>query len=310
MRWLIERIVLRSRSLCWMMPARPAPRSPGGTGWCSRRDADSRAPRPRRRKSPNSRRTRHGSLLRFRRGVNQRETDCPAPMSSASWIVLPISAPRRPAPQPFPGGIEVDDAASRYRRDDAVGNARQDGSRAVSGRGESRRGLARECCHRPSAHCADRSSVHSDLANDYARSCPDRRIAASAAASSASPTPESSGSHSGGSGGLALQRALLQQRDEARFRHRPRQEEALSDIAAHPMNGLQIGGILQSFGDRDAPKLCARSMIVWQMPALRSSVPLPLTKLRSSLSSANGTSRSRANDEKPSPKSSIANDMP
>jgi glycerate-2-kinase len=45
------------------------------------------------------------------------------------------------------------------------------------------------------------------------------------------------------------------------------------------------------------PKLCARSITVLQSGALILSVPQSLTKVRSSLSSAKGSSLSRANEE-------------
>jgi hypothetical protein len=61
------------------------------------------------------------------------------------------------------------------------------------------------------------------------------------------------------------------------------------------MHRLQVVGVFQAFGDRAG----ARSMIVWQMPAFFRSVPLSLTKLRSSLSSANGSSRNRVEGREP-----------
>ena len=85
---------------------------------------------------------------------------------------------------------------------------------------------------------------------------------------------------------------------------------ALSDVAAHPLHGLQIGCIFQAFGDRQRAEIVRQIDDRLADAGVLGSEPLSLTKLRSSLSSANGRSRSRANEENPSPKSSIANVMP
>ncbi len=82
------------------------------------------------------------------------------------------------------------------------------------------------------------------------------------------------------SGHRPLQDALLQQREEARLRHRTREQEALSDVAAHPVHRLQVGRILDSLGHRERTEIMREiDDRLRQMPALRSSVPLSLTKL-------------------------------
>ena len=92
--------------------------------------------------------------------------------------------------------------------------------------------------------------------------------------------------------------ALAQQREEPLLRHRLAEQEALAEVAAHAGQRERIGGLLDADRrPRALPKLCARSITVLQSGALTLSVPQSLTKVRSSLSSANGSSLSRASDE-------------
>ena len=272
MRWLIERIVVRSRSLSWIdagaaaLFVRRAEQDGVAAGMRIAAHLDPRA--------ENLRIAREGDRLvvGFRRRVDQAERIVRADVERVVNRLADDGA-RRAAPQPFAGRIEVDDAPVVIDRDDAVGNARQTAAAPENAARRNRRGCARECCRRPSAHRADRSSVHSAYERPPALPC---RIAPGRGSVKRLPSDES----------LQVRRSAV-----SRTRCRSSVDESSPSASAAPSRkpcpmsqpirciACRSAAFSRPSATARAPKLCARLMIVWQMPAFCLSVPLPLTKL-------------------------------
>ena len=193
--------------------------------------------------------------------------------------------------------VDVDEPPLIIERDDAVGDAGQNG---VAG---GRHGTALVTRSR-TEHAVSRAlralivhrllrfgeRYHAPLAPTSAQDC-----RSDAAASSASPAPRrpiagSAGSHAhrfrkpASATPAARSSAMKLAFGIGRARNSP--DRCRSPSGARPAGRRHSPGLRRP---PRAPKLCARLMIVWQMPAFLGSVPLSLTKLRSSLSSTNGT---------------------